>query len=119
MGNDREQPYLVSVDTNLSVGPQFVSDNYEEDNGRQRVDDEVDNDDNNGGQSRPKQKKDKPVKRKMSPRKQKMTNEATVALVQLLSLPPVKRAEELLVSRKRELHSETNQERGQQWKEIM
>ncbi|KAK0606052.1 hypothetical protein LWI29_033663 [Acer saccharum] len=57
----------------LSVGPQYVLDNYEEDDGQQSIDDEVDNDDNDTGQSRPKQKKDKPMKRKMSPRKQKMT----------------------------------------------
>ncbi|KAK0603088.1 hypothetical protein LWI29_001265 [Acer saccharum] len=67
-GNEREQPYLVGVDTDLLAGPQFVPDNYEEDDGRQRLDAEVDNDDNDGGQSRPQQKK-----RKRSPRKQKMT----------------------------------------------
>ncbi|KAK4833241.1 hypothetical protein QYF36_001324 [Acer negundo] len=68
--NEREEPYLVGVDTDLSIGPQFVADNYEEDYGQQRVDDQVNNDDNDGGQSRPKQK-DKSVKRKRAPRKQK------------------------------------------------
>ena len=66
--NKREQPYLVDVDTDLSIGPQFVPDNYEKDDGQQRLDDEVDNVDNDKGQSRPKQKK-----RKLSPRKQKNT----------------------------------------------
>ncbi|KAK0599076.1 hypothetical protein LWI29_002139 [Acer saccharum] len=47
---------------------QFVPDNLEEDDGRQRLDAEVGNDDNDGGQSRPQQKK-----RKRSPRKQKIT----------------------------------------------
>ena len=73
-GNESEQPYYVGVDTDLLAGPQYVPDNYEEDNGQQRLDDEVENVDNDGGQSRPKQKKDKPVKRKMSPRKQKITS---------------------------------------------
>ncbi|KAK0580610.1 hypothetical protein LWI29_004117 [Acer saccharum] len=68
MGNEREQPYLVGVDTDLSNGPQFVPDNSEEDDGCQRLDAEVGNDDNDGGQSRPQQKK-----RKRSPRKQKIT----------------------------------------------
>ena len=58
-GNESEQLYLVGVDTDLSVGPQYVPDNYEENNGQQRVDDEVENVDNDGGQSRPKQKKQK------------------------------------------------------------
>ena len=66
--NEREKPYFVGVDTDLSIGPQFVPDNFEEDDGQQRLDDEVDNVDNDGGQSRPKQKK-----RKTSPRKQKNT----------------------------------------------
>ena len=66
--NEREQLYLVGVDTDLSIGPQFVPDNYEEDDGQQRVDDEVDNVDNAGGQSRPRQKK-----RKLTPRKQQNT----------------------------------------------
>ncbi|KAK0575513.1 hypothetical protein LWI29_001892 [Acer saccharum] len=66
--NEREQPYLEGIDTNLSDGPQFVPDNLEEDDGREGVDFEVGNDDNDGGQSRPQQKK-----RKRSPRKQKIT----------------------------------------------
>ncbi|KAK0604611.1 hypothetical protein LWI29_017462 [Acer saccharum] len=72
MDNEREQPYLVGDDTDLSVGPQFMPLNYEEDDGQQRLDDEVGNDDNDEGQSRPKQKKERLVKRKMSPHKQKM-----------------------------------------------
>ncbi|KAK0592956.1 hypothetical protein LWI29_028231 [Acer saccharum] len=66
--NEREQPYLEGIDTNLSDGPQFMPDNLEEDDGREGVDFEVGNDDNDGGQSRPQQKK-----RKRSPRKQKIT----------------------------------------------
>ncbi|KAK0594033.1 hypothetical protein LWI29_003616, partial [Acer saccharum] len=66
--NEREQPYLEGIDTDLSDGPQFVPDNLEEDDGREGVDFEVGNDDNDGGQSRPQQKK-----RKRSPRKQKIT----------------------------------------------
>ncbi|KAK0577312.1 hypothetical protein LWI29_031144 [Acer saccharum] len=67
-GNEKEQPYLEGIDTDLSEGPQFVPDNLEEDDGCQRLDVEVGNDDNDGGQSRPQQKK-----RKRSPRKQKIT----------------------------------------------
>ena len=66
--NEREQPYLEGIDTDLSDGPQFVPDNLKEDDGREGVDFEVGNDDNDGGQSRPQQKK-----RKRSPRKQKIT----------------------------------------------
>ncbi|KAK0599502.1 hypothetical protein LWI29_005879 [Acer saccharum] len=66
--NEREQPYLEGIDTDLSDGPQFVPDNLEEDDGREGVDFKVGNDDNDGGQSRPQQKK-----RKRSPRKQKIT----------------------------------------------
>ncbi|KAK0600483.1 hypothetical protein LWI29_015413 [Acer saccharum] len=66
--NEREQPYLEGSDTDLSDGPQFVPNNLEEDDGREGVDFEVGNDDNDGGQSRPQQKK-----RKRSPRKQKIT----------------------------------------------
>ncbi|KAK0586421.1 hypothetical protein LWI29_006600 [Acer saccharum] len=66
--NEREQPYLEGIDTDLLDGPQFVPDNLEEDDGHERVDFEVGNDDNDGGQSRPQQKK-----RKRSPRKQKIT----------------------------------------------
>ncbi|KAK2637552.1 hypothetical protein Ddye_032344 [Dipteronia dyeriana] len=83
--DEKIQPYLVGVDTNLSEGPQFVPLNY--DDGEQRPNDNgnddgnVDgNDDdadidvviaydghaNDGGQSRPKQ-----MKRKMSPQKEK------------------------------------------------
>ncbi|KAK2648634.1 hypothetical protein Ddye_016123 [Dipteronia dyeriana] len=75
--DEKIQPYLVGVDTNLSEGPQFVSLNY--DDGEQRPNDDGNadgNDDdadvdvvvadddhaNDGGQSRPKQ-----MKRKMSP----------------------------------------------------
>ncbi|KAK0587798.1 hypothetical protein LWI29_029096 [Acer saccharum] len=49
--NEREQPYLEGIDTNLSDGPQFVPDNLEEDDGREGVDFEVGNDDNDGSQS--------------------------------------------------------------------
>ncbi|KAK0595150.1 hypothetical protein LWI29_004001 [Acer saccharum] len=42
--NEREQTYLVGVDTDLSIGPQFVPLNYEEDDGQQRLDDEVGDD---------------------------------------------------------------------------
>ena len=67
--NESEQPYLVGVDTDLSIGPQYVPDNVEENNGQQRVDDEAENVGNDGGQSRPQQK------RKKSPRrKQKITS---------------------------------------------
>ncbi|KAK0595422.1 hypothetical protein LWI29_006441 [Acer saccharum] len=58
MGNEREQPYLVGVDTDLLDDPQFVPNNSEEDDGRQRLDAEVGNDDNDGGQSRPQQKEE-------------------------------------------------------------
>ncbi|KAK2648779.1 hypothetical protein Ddye_016268 [Dipteronia dyeriana] len=79
--DEKIQPYLVGVDTNLSEGPQFVPLNY--DDGEQRPNDDgndgnddgnadvdvvvTDDDDaNDGGQSRPKQ-----MKRKMSHHKKK------------------------------------------------
>ncbi|KAK2658902.1 hypothetical protein Ddye_005435 [Dipteronia dyeriana] len=67
--DEKIQPYLVGVDTNLSEGPQFVPLNY--DDGEQRPNDDGnadgnDDDANDGGQSRPKQ-----MKRKMSPQKEK------------------------------------------------
>ncbi|KAK3193408.1 hypothetical protein Dsin_024718 [Dipteronia sinensis] len=60
--DEQSQPYLVGVDTDLSKGPQFVPLNYELDDSKQQLDDDVDedgNDDgndsgNDGGQSRPK-----------------------------------------------------------------
>ncbi|KAK0590954.1 hypothetical protein LWI29_033608 [Acer saccharum] len=46
--DEQSQPYLVGVDTDLLVGPQFVPLNYESDNGEQQLDD----DGNDGDSSR-------------------------------------------------------------------
>ncbi|KAK3224330.1 hypothetical protein Dsin_011355 [Dipteronia sinensis] len=78
--DEKTQPYLVGVDTDLSEGPQFIALNVELDDGETQPNDDVDDDGNedgndsgnDGSQSRPQQNKQKPVKRKVSPHKQKM-----------------------------------------------
>ncbi|KAK3185020.1 hypothetical protein Dsin_032306 [Dipteronia sinensis] len=78
--DEKTQPYLVGVDTDLAEGPQFIALNVELDDGEKQPnvnDDDDGNEDgndsgNDGSQSRPQQNKQKPVKRKVSPHKQKM-----------------------------------------------
>ncbi|KAK3221634.1 hypothetical protein Dsin_008659 [Dipteronia sinensis] len=78
--DEKTQPYLVGVDTDLSEGPRFIALNVELDDGETQPNDDVDDDGNedgndsgnDGSQSRPQQNKQKPVKRKVSPHKQKM-----------------------------------------------
>ncbi|KAK3218101.1 hypothetical protein Dsin_012071 [Dipteronia sinensis] len=78
--DEKTQRYLVGVDTDLSEGPQFIALNVELDDGETQPNDDVDDDGNedgndsgnDGSQSRPQQNKQKPVKRKVSPHKQKM-----------------------------------------------
>ncbi|KAK3230066.1 hypothetical protein Dsin_001947 [Dipteronia sinensis] len=47
--DEKTQPYLVGVDTDLSDGPQFVPLNVELDDGEQQLDDDVDEDGNDSG----------------------------------------------------------------------
>ncbi|KAK3212106.1 hypothetical protein Dsin_016812 [Dipteronia sinensis] len=78
--DEKTQPYLVGVDTDLAEGPQFIALNVELDDGEKQPNVDVDDDGNEDGndsgndgiQSRPQQNKQKPVKRKVSPHRQKM-----------------------------------------------